>query len=143
MVHTGDDPGFALVEALAAALDADDFATVHDLLAEDCTYEIDGERHEGPDAVVASYRAGSARCRRLFDGVEFGHELLDGAAEHTRRVRYTDRLRAGDEVFLHLTDQDITVDPRAGITRILDRPVPGERARLDDFMARHGISRTG
>jgi hypothetical protein len=138
---TAHHPGVALVETLADALDADDFVTVRDLLAADCTYLIEGERHEGPDAVVSSYRAGSQLARRLFDDVEFRHTSFAGPTANELRVRYEDRLRAGDEVLVHVTEQDVTVDPSRGVTRIVDRPVPGEHARLEAFMARHGIVR--
>jgi hypothetical protein len=133
--------GGALVEALADALDADDFVTVRDLLATDCTYLIGDERYEGPDAVVSSYRAGSELARRLFDDIEFRHTSFAGPTVNEFRVRYEDRMRAGDEVLVHVTEQDVTVDPPRGVTRIVDRPVPGEHARLEAFMTRHGIVR--
>ena len=131
----------AVVASLAAALDGDDFDAVHALFDRDCVYEIGDERHVGPEAIVASYRAGSALGRELFNDVEFDHEILGDVGDKVWRVRYVDRLRAGDETFVHISEQDVTVDPERGIVRIVDVPILGKHERLDAFMERHGITR--
>jgi hypothetical protein len=61
----------AVVAEFADALDADDFDVVQRRLATDCVYLIGGQRHVGPEAVVASYRDGSHLARRLFEEVVF------------------------------------------------------------------------
>jgi hypothetical protein len=132
----GVDHALATVLDLAAALDADDFERVAEHLHPEVTYTIDGVTHRGPDAVVASYRRGSATARRIFDDVEFGHSLVR-RVDDTFRVDFSDRLLADGEVFLHHSVQDITVDHDQLVTSIVDQPLDGQRAPLDEFMARH------
>jgi hypothetical protein len=141
MPHQHDQPVQALVESLADALDADDFDAVHRLLDPDCVYEVGGDRHVGRHEVIASYRSGSQLGRELFDEIRFSHEPVVAIAGGRFRVRYLDHLRAGEEMFVHVSEQDVTATPDGGITRIVDRTDPAERARLDAFMARHGITR--
>lgn len=131
-----------IVKSLAQALDDDDYETVRALLAPDVVYEIGDETIVGPQAVVASYRAASEMAHRLFDRVEYGHQVI-GTVERTKfRVRYTDVLTAGDETHVHHAEQEVTVDLELGVARIVETPVPGERQKLDEFMERHSISRT-
>ena len=137
---THDDEVLATVLDLAAALDADDFDRVAGHLHQDVEYTIDGSTHRGREAVVASYRQGSAAARRIFDQVDFSHSIVQQVGE-TVRVDFGDRLTADGEVFHHRSIQDITVDQDRRVTNIVDQPVEGQRARLDEFMSRHGRSR--
>ena len=131
-----------LVSTLANALDADDFGRVEACLHPDVTYRINGATQRGPSAVVTSYRAGSALARRIFDDVEFGHEIVGLVDRNTIRVDFADRLAANDETFEHHSVQDITVDPNGTVLAIVDQPVAGQHTRLDEFMNRHGLSRS-
>lgn len=129
------------VSILAQALDGDDFVTVRSLLDPDVTYGIGGELHRGPDAVVQSYSAGSAMARELFDQVDFDHTLVGLVAPRTVRVDFSDRLEVAGDVFDHHSVQDIEVGDDAAIVSIVDRPVDGQRERLDAFMKDHGLTR--
>ena len=64
------------VEALAQALDDDDYMTAASTMAEHVEYSIGDQLIHGPQAVVASYRTSSEMARRLFDQVGFGHEIV-------------------------------------------------------------------
>jgi hypothetical protein len=134
------DDVVAVVLDFAAALDQDDFERVERHLHAEVVYLIDGTTHRGPDAVVDSYRQGSAAARRIFDHVEFSHSIVS-RVDDTVRVDFGDRLAADGDVFDHHSVQDITVDGDRRVTRIVDQPVDGQRARLDEFMTRHARRR--
>ena len=134
------DDVIAVVLDLAAALDQDDFERVERHLHADVVYLIGGIAHRGPDAVVDSYRQGSATARRIFDHVEFSHSIVSRDAD-TVRVDFGDRLVADGDVFDHHSIQDITVDRDRRVTNIVDQPVDGQRVRLDEFMTRHARRR--
>lgn len=136
-----DPDVLAAVEALADALDADDFGSVESHLHPQVTYRIGGTEHCGPRDVVASYRAGSALARRLFDRVEFAHTIVGLVGERTVRVDFVDVLGAGGDALEHHSVQDVTVDADGSVVEIVDHPVEGEAARLEEFLARHGLHR--
>ena len=132
-----ETPGLSAVAGLALALDRDDFDGVIQYLHPDVVYEIGGVTHRGAAAVVESYRSGSASAREIFDDVEFDHTVLGQVGDRTIRVDFSDRLTADGEQFEHHSIQDITVDLMDRVTHIVDRPVEGQRSRLDEFMSRH------
>jgi hypothetical protein len=132
-----ETPGLTTVAGLALALDRDDFAGVIQHLHPDVVYEIGGVTHRGAAEVVESYRSGSASARKIFDHVEFDHSVVGPVGDRTIRVDFADRLTADGEQFEHHSVQDITVDLTDRVTRIVDRPVEGQRSRLDEFMSRH------
>ncbi len=140
MVPLDADDVLATVLDFAAALDHDDFERVAEHLDSDVTYIIDGVTHRGPEAVVESYRQGSAAARRIFDDVEFSHSIV-WHHDDTVRVDFSDRLTADGDTFQHHSIQDITVDRDRRVTAIVDQPIDGQRARLDDFMTRHARTR--
>ncbi len=139
MTHDANQ-ALATVSDLASALDNDDFARVARHLHRDVVYTIDGITHRGPEAVVESYRNGSATARRIFDHVEFSHSVV-WHDHDTVRVDFSDRLVADGDVFHHHSLQDITVGRHEQVTSIVDQLVDGQRAALDDFMTRHTLSR--
>jgi hypothetical protein len=47
----------------------------------------------------------------------------------------------GGDSLVHVLEQDVTVTRERGVVRIVDRPIPAERERLDAFIRRHGIAR--
>lgn len=130
-----------VVESLATALDEDDYESARAVLAPEIVYEIGDETLVGREAVVASYRSASEMAHELFDGVGYGHEIVAAVDEATFRIRYLDLLTAGGESHSHYAEQEITVDPELGVVRIVHIPLPGEREKVDAFMARHNISR--
>lgn len=131
-----------VADRLAQALDDDDYETARALLSPHVVYEVGDETLVGPDAVVDSYRAASTMGRQMFDELGYGHETPTPVGEGSFEVRYTDVLTIDDDTHVHYARQEITVGD-GGVTRIVDRPVPGEREKVDEFISRHGISRPG
>ena len=127
---------------LASALDGDDFGVVRSLLHPDVTYRIGGDEYRGPDAVVRSYSEGSARARALFDRVEFDHTVVGLIGDRTVRVDFSDRLEVAGDFVVHHSVQDIEVGRDSMVVTIIDRPVVGQRERIDGFLRDHGLSRS-
>ena len=129
------------VEALAQALDDDDYVAAASTMADRVEYTIGEELIHGPQAVVASYRASSEMARRLFDEVGYGHEVVPTDDPYSFRVIYSDVLTVGGETLTHTAEQTVTVAPDEGVVRIINVDLPGEREKVDRFMARHGLER--
>ena len=125
---------------MATALDHDDYEGAHGLLHPEVVYEIGEETLHGPDAVVESYRSSSEMAHGLFDTVGYGHEIVETEGP-TFTVRYRDVLTVDGETHTHFARQEMTVGSDRTVARIVDRPVPGERAKVDEFMARHDLIR--
>jgi hypothetical protein len=129
------------VETLAQALDGDDYETAATVMADDVVYTIGDKVLHGREEIVASYREASAMARRLFDEVGYDHVVYPTENPNTFRVVYSDILTVGGETLAHIAEQHVTVAPTAGVAKIVDVDVPGEREKVDEFLTRHGLSR--
>lgn len=131
------------VEMLAAALDRDDYETAALTMAEDVEYTIGGKHLVGPEAIVESYRASSQRARRMFDGVEYAHDVKPTEDPNRFRVGYQDILSIGTETLTHMAEQHVTAAADVGVTHIVNVDLDGEREKVEGFLARHGLSMDG
>lgn len=131
------------VEALAHALDSDDYAAAAGAMAEEVVYTIGDLVLHGREEIVASYRGASENAGRLFDEVGYDHVIYPTDHPNTFRVSYSDLLTVDGETLAHMAEQHITVAPGAGVVKIVNVDVPGEREKVDGFLARHGLSREG
>lgn len=137
------DSHFHSVETLAQALDDDDYVTAASVMADNVEYTIGDEKLHGRDAVIDSYRAGSEMARRIFDRVDYSHEVVPTDDPRVFSISYTDALTASGETLTHMVEQIVTVRPGDGVARIRNVDLPGEAEKVDDFMKRHGLSRDG
>ena len=130
-----------IVEAMARALDADDFATARTRLAADCVYETGRETLHGPEAIIASYAAATSWARRVFDEVRYESET-GPAADGIVPVIFTDYvLKAGRRWHRHRCRQEFTVGGDGRIVRIVHHDLPGEREAVDAYLKECGIQR--
>jgi hypothetical protein len=130
-----------VVERLARALDADDFAAARALLADDCVYQTGSETHHGPDQILASYAAASARAHRDFDEVRY-ESSVEPVMGATATVTFTDYLlKAGGRWHRHRCRQEFTLGAGGRIARIVHRDFPGEREALEAYLRECGIGR--
>lgn len=129
------------VETLARGLDTDDYEMAASVLSDRVEYSIGGDVVNGPAAVLASYREASEMAHRLFDSVVYGHEVNATDDPLSFRVSYSDELTVAGETLKHVAEQYVTVAAGDGVVRIVNVDLPGEREKVDQFMARHGISR--
>ncbi|HEX6220262.1 MAG TPA: hypothetical protein VF115_04125 [Acidimicrobiia bacterium] len=129
------------VETLARGLDADDYEMVASVLSDQVEYSIGSEVIHGPAAVLTSYREASEMAHGLFDMVVYDHEVKATDNHDIFRVSYSDELTVAGETLKHLAEQHVTVVPGDGVVRIVNVDLPGEREKVNEFMARHGLSR--
>ena len=124
----------AVVEAFARALDRSDFAAARALLAPDCTYDRGSETLAGPDAVLGSYAGSAAWAVRRFDEVRYESEIVAEAGDRFT-VRYTDYLlEVPGRWHRHRCEQDVWVNERALVVRIVHRELEREAERLEAFL---------
>jgi hypothetical protein len=129
-----DGPRRAVVEAFARALDRSDFAAARELLAPDCSYDRGPETLAGPDPVLQSYAGSAAWAERHFDEVRYESEIV-GQAGDRFTIRYTDYLlKAPGRWHRHRCEQDVWVDDRGLVVRIVHRELEREAERLEMFL---------
>jgi hypothetical protein len=80
-------------------------------------------------------------ARRLFDEVGYDHVVIPTEYPNSFRVSYSDILTLGAEILTHMAEQHVTVVPQVGVVKIVNIDLPGERERVDGFLARHGLTR--
>lgn len=119
-------------ERLATALDAEDYATAHALLAPGCTYCMGTATLTGPDAIIASYRANGEAARKRFDTIQYTHQVESTAALEGV-ISYADRVCRGGRWHEYRCRQHIRIDEAGLVTDIRHEELPGERQRLQDF----------
>ena len=129
-----DETHRAVVEAFARAMDRSDFAAARALLAPDCSYDREPETLTGPDAVLGSYAGSAAWAERRFDEVRHESEIV-GKAGDRFTVRHTDYLlEVPGRWHRHRYEQDVWVDDRALVVRIVHRELEREAERLEAFL---------
>ena len=130
-----------VVEGLARALDADDFAAARTFLASECIYETGSETHHGPEAILASYAAASAWARRVFDEVRY-ESVVEPAVGTAATVNFMDYLlKAGARWHRHRCRQEFTVGPGGRVVRIVHHEIAGERDAVEAYFRECGIER--
>ncbi len=134
-----DASALANARRFAVALDRCDFAEAARYVAADCRYEIGGEVLTGPDAIIASYRESAEWGRRVLDGVVYESDVRAEADHFT--VLYTDRITQAGETCEYRSRQHLWLDATGRVMKIVHEELPGEREKLNEFFARHGVRR--
>lgn len=131
MTH-GAEPN-PVVQAFANALDGDDFDAAAGLIASHCRYDVRGEVHNGPGAIVASYAAASEMVIGRFDGHEYD-SVVTGTS-----IRFRDHLQHGGSKHTFVSRQHLVVE-NGLIVRIRHEDLAGERERLAAWLGMVGVS---
>ncbi|MCB9838161.1 MAG: nuclear transport factor 2 family protein [Phycisphaeraceae bacterium] len=126
-----------IVTRFASALDTEDYDRALACLAPGCVYEIRGDTHRGPEAIVASYK-GNGDAAQSFDAIAYGSEVRPGE-DGWVVIAFWDRITHAGETLLHRCEQWCRVGAGGLIERIEHRDFPGERERLEAFKRRHGF----
>jgi len=130
-----------LAEALAHALDAEDYGSVGPRIAPDCVYETATAAIQGVEPIVASYAASAAWVRRTFEEVRY-ESRVEPIDDHAVAVEFTDYLMAaGHGWHRYRCRQEFTFGDDGRVIRIVHRELPGEREDLQAFLDRCGIQR--
>ena len=139
--HKQDDLR-STAERFAKSLDADDFQAASKFLSPDCQYSVRDKTLEGPAAIIESYREASQKARRLFDGVEYGSEIVEVGPQHVV-VKYWDRIEKDGHSHVYTSLQQLTFGHDGRIVRALHREIPGERESLTAFMKQRSVESDG
>lgn len=127
----------ARARGFARALDADDLAAARPYLDSDCHYQLRDETLRGPDAILESYRRASRMAQELFDDVAYASRVLAVKGD-TAVVHYEDILTLDGETHVHNVRQRLAFGGDGLIAYIEHEDLPGERERLERFLARFG-----
>ncbi len=129
-----------VVRRFARALDRSDFAAAGRFLSPDCRYVFKEATLIGPDDILGSYAENDAWARRELDRVEY-RSRVSPQADGTYAVLFIDRIARHGSCHEYRSRQEITLDERGTIAQIVHRELPGEREKLDAFLAGCGIRR--
>jgi SnoaL-like domain len=130
----------ALAGKFAAALDAEDYATLSGLLAADCRYESPKGRLTGPGAIIASYEKAGASAKVRFDSVSYESSVRI-VAEGAAIVTFLDHLEHGELKHTYSCQQMLSVNADGLICQIVHVELPGERVALEKFRGQVDIAR--
>ena len=119
----------------AAALDTEDYSAARALIAESCIYRINDATLIGRDAIISSYRANAASATQRFDSVDY-RSHVEATGSSTAVIKYTDRLRLGDDFHEFRCRQHVQIGAAGLIEQITHEELPGERQRLEAFESR-------
>ena len=128
------------VQQLAHFLDLDAFELARPLLSSECVYEVRGETHVGPNAILASYAAATRYAHTTFDEIRYESEIVGEPVTGTFSVRFTDVLAHGGAVHRHRSLQHWTFGADGRVERIVHEDLPGEREAVRAFALSCGIA---
>lgn len=134
----------AAARAFAQALDHDDFDSAERMLAINCVYSLRGNEINGRAAIIKSYRAASAWASANFDQIRYESSITPESSSPSApafRVRFLDLTTHQGISHRHQCEQVLTLNAKGEIVRIQHIDLPGERERLDAYLARIGVQR--
>jgi limonene-1,2-epoxide hydrolase len=134
------DTPLHIAQQFARALDREDYATAARMLEPACTYEIRGATIHGAAKIIGSYRQAGDWASAAFDEIRYESAVRE-SADGSFRIRFVDLTRHGDLHHRHECEQVVEVSATGLVTRIRHVDLPGERERLDAFLAACGIER--
>ena len=119
----------------AKALDAEDYDAAIALLADDCVYQLRGETHNGPVAIIDSYRGHGDDARDEFDSIQY-ESVIEPGSQTRYTIRFIDHLTHDGERFTFECRQVVDVNDAGLIVSIEHIDLPGQRKALEDFRRR-------
>lgn len=134
-----NDPIF-IAQRFAEALDESDFVEASRYLSPDCCYRTGNEDLIGPEAILASYSKNAEWASQAPERVLY-ESLVERQADETMRILFTARIVQGGLTHKYHCRQELVVNQRGKIVAIVHEELPGEREKLNEFLARCGINR--
>lgn len=132
------DDGLEIARGFACALDTEAYDEAAALLDSGCVYDIRGDRHVGPDAIVASYRGNGDDAAEKFDGISYGSDVRRDPNRELV-ISFWDRIEHLGRVHEHRCEQVLSIGKNRLIQRIVHRDLPGEVEKLASFKASLGL----
>jgi hypothetical protein len=137
---TPPDTAAGRAEALAAALDADDYDGARRLLHEDCRYHAQGRTLRGRDAVLSEFAAISQWGRDNLDRLTFTH-AIDGGNDQGATIRFYDELERSGRSIRHESIMRVEFGMDGSITALFLEENPAERQKVSEFLHAVGLRR--
>lgn len=128
----------AVATAFAEALDRDDFDVARPLLHEACAYTIRDKVLNGPEAILASYRAATEDAHAKFDRVEYASRV-SMMAPNVAVIEFSDVLTHKGWTHHHKCHQQLTLDSAGQIIAIEHQDLPGEREAILAYLKKVGL----
>ncbi len=129
-----------VVRRFARALDHNDFAAAASCLSPDCRYVFKDETLVGPGAILKSYAENDEWARRVLDRVAY-ESRVSRRPDGTISVLFIDSIVHHGSSHRYRSRQEISIDAGGLIAGIVHRELPGEREKLEAFLARCGLRR--
>lgn len=130
----------AAARRFATALDAEDYPALAEVLSDECRFVTSRETLVGPEAIVASYRSASLWAKANIGHVHYESTVHEGAGG-SAVVTFIDRLEHDGLTHTYACEQEVCVDVRERICRIVHRELPGQREAVETFLRRIGVRR--
>jgi hypothetical protein len=130
----------SIARRFASALDRCDFDEAAQYVAPDGHYHLGEQELVGPDAIIASYRESAEWGRHVLDAVAYESDVTSNA-DGSFTVLYTDRITYHGDAHEYRSRQHLRFSDAGQVIRIVHEELPGERAALNAFFARHGVKR--
>ncbi len=129
-----------LAQHFAQALDRCDFQAAGRDLAPDCLYFTGREVLTGPLAILDSYSQNARWAEEALQQVVYESRVQlepDGSII----ICFTDRISHGGRTHQYRCNQRLFLNGEGKIARIVQEELPGERRKLNKFLAKCGIRR--
>jgi ketosteroid isomerase-like protein len=131
-----------LAKRFAESLDNEDYDTARACLRPDAVYQIGGDEHRGPEAIVASYRGNGDWAARTLDHIEY-ESSAQATGDFSAKITFVDRIEHAGEKLVHRCEQHLEFDDGGRIRAIRHVDLPGEPEALEAFFQRVGLARGG
>jgi hypothetical protein len=122
------------------SLDVEDYASAGKCLAASCKYEMRGQIHQGPAAILALYRKSGEWAARTLDRVRYT-STVRYAGTNEVVVEFVDDFEHAGLSLRHRCEQRLRFDESGVIVLITHVDLPGEQEALDQFFESVGLSK--
>jgi hypothetical protein len=122
-----------VVDRFARALDHEDYGLARSLLSDGCVYLLRGDRIDGADRIIASYRGNGDEASQRFDSIDYGSSVRAGD-DCWVVIEFWDEITHRGRSYRHCCEQWVRVE-NGLIVRIEHRDLDGEVESLAAFKA--------
>ena len=126
-------------QQFGTALDNDNFAEAAKVIADNCTYEIEGKILVGPKEILGLYETNMQAGRKKFDELEWGKCRMETLNEKQATVHFEDFLKHKGIAHTYRCYQVLTFNESEKIVKIEHCEYPNEKEQLNQFLKKVGL----
>jgi hypothetical protein len=115
----------------AQTLDHEDYPAATALLSDSCVYQIRGNTHKAPEAIIATYQSNGDQATQNFDSITYGSSIRPSNDDRII-IEFWDQITHRGRTHKHQCEQWVRVESGL-ITEIEHRDLPGEVEALKEF----------